>query len=512
MGGKSAPDPPDYSELAEVSRENAKLLKEVYDEQLVFAREQDALNREVLDEYLTIAMPAMREEAAFARAQRERYQDLQSREDSFLENVEDFTKEELERYREGRDQVEAYGDNLRSASDRALRVYEGGIGDQEGFAGRLSDVSREDLRRYADSRADEDEFIGSLRGMSERGLSRYRKDYVPLEQDYIERVRNYDTPARREAEAARRIADVSASFDAERANAARELEGYGIDPSMTRYQGLDRAVRTAEAAAQAQAGNQGRQDVEERGLTLAERGITQGRTLQGTSAQLGNQAVGLARGAAQTGSQLGGQSAAVYQNVGSQGAQLGGQGANLNRQSGATAIGLQADAANFVRGVPSQTAQSYNTALSAGSSGVSGTQSTGAAGSNLYGSAADTLGRSQNMTMQGAQLMNMGFQNALAGYQAETQRRGNLLGAVGQGVGLAAGIWGGAEGGEVDPAEGGHGTNPDGSRARHTTPYPQPGDSVPHLLQEGEYVIPKEVVRAKGTEFFDRLVEKYLGS
>ncbi|KKM18332.1 hypothetical protein LCGC14_1666730, partial [marine sediment metagenome] len=34
-------------------------------------------------------------------------------------------------------------------------------------------------------------------------------------------------------------------------------------------------------------------------------------------------------------------------------------------------------------------------------------------------------------------------------------------------------------------------------------------DNVPALLSDGEYVIPADVVRAKGEEFFDRLLEQY---
>jgi len=34
-------------------------------------------------------------------------------------------------------------------------------------------------------------------------------------------------------------------------------------------------------------------------------------------------------------------------------------------------------------------------------------------------------------------------------------------------------------------------------------------DTVPAYLSDGEYVIPADVVRKKGEEFFDKLVEKY---
>jgi hypothetical protein len=34
-------------------------------------------------------------------------------------------------------------------------------------------------------------------------------------------------------------------------------------------------------------------------------------------------------------------------------------------------------------------------------------------------------------------------------------------------------------------------------------------DTVPAMVSEGEYVIPADVVAAKGTEFFDKLLERY---
>lgn len=40
---------------------------------------------------------------------------------------------------------------------------------------------------------------------------------------------------------------------------------------------------------------------------------------------------------------------------------------------------------------------------------------------------------------------------------------------------------------------------------------PNPDGSIPINAHEGEYVIPSHVVRAKGTEFFDKLVQSYAG-
>jgi hypothetical protein len=41
------------------------------------------------------------------------------------------------------------------------------------------------------------------------------------------------------------------------------------------------------------------------------------------------------------------------------------------------------------------------------------------------------------------------------------------------------------------------------------TSSPKPDGSIPINAHEGEYVIPADVVRAKGTEFFDKLLQQY---
>ena len=77
-------------------------------------------------------------------------------------------------------------------------------------------------------------------------------------------------------------------------------------------------------------------------------------------------------------------------------------------------------------------------------------------------------------------------------------------------------IWEGSSGGAAQPvqyanpgpmpvpmAEGGR------IRPRGALPVRQVRDGIPAVLAEGEYVIPEDVVRSKGVEFFDKLVAKY---
>jgi hypothetical protein len=89
----------------------------------------------------------------------------------------------------------------------------------------------------------------------------------------------------------------------------------------------------------------------------------------------------------------------------------------------------------------------------------------------------------------------MGAWNAKQG-----QIAGNL-GAIGAGVGMGLSM---ADGGDVDD-----GRNSDGFVNTGMGDGSGIDDTVPIMASDGEYVIPADVVRIKGQEFFDRLVAKY---
>lgn len=122
--------------------------------------------------------------------------------------------------------------------------------------------------------------------------ARYEQTYLPIEQNLINEFQNYGTPERMQQERGRAIADVSASFDAQRRNALQRLESYGIDPSQTRSQALDIGVRTAQAAAQAAAADAATQRVENTGRALRAEAINIGRGLPSQVAQSYGQSIG----------------------------------------------------------------------------------------------------------------------------------------------------------------------------------------------------------------------------
>lgn len=107
--------------------------------------------------------------------------------------------------------------------------------------------------------------------------ARYEQLYQPLETNLIQDFQNYDTQARRQLEAGQAVSDVSRAYEAQRQNAQRQLESYGIDPSQTRAQALDLGMRSQEAASQAAAGTQAARRVEDIGRSLRAEAINIGR-------------------------------------------------------------------------------------------------------------------------------------------------------------------------------------------------------------------------------------------
>lgn len=256
---------------------------------------------------------------------------------------------------------------------------------------------------------------------------RYKDVFQPIEDNLVKEFQNYDTPERREQEAATRMADVRTSFEAQRTNAQRQLEDYGIDPSQTRYGALDMGYRAQEAAASAQAANAGRKAVEETGRAL------------------------------------------------------------------------RGEAINIGRGYPGQVAQSQQIANQTGSAATGGAAGITNAGSGARSVGAPYAGASTAGYNSAANIYNTGYQNRMSEWNAGSAGDAGLWGGIGELAGGAMGMFNFgkkfAEGGEV-PEDG-------------ATGIPSPDDNIPAMLAKDEYVIPADVVRRKGTEFFDKLLDKF---
>lgn len=166
---------------------------------------------------------------------------------------------------------------------------------------------------------------------------------------------------------------------------------------------------------------------------------------------------------------------------------------------------MRADAINIGRGMPSQVAGSYGQAVQAGQAGIGGANQTAATGGANMGNPASWAGMAQQGYGQGANITNAGFGNQMASWNGTQQANASMWGGVGSALGMAAML-------------------KDGGTPRRALPFQQsePGlidegptdgsgidDQVPIMASVDEYVIPADVVRRKGVEFFDKLVEKY---
>lgn len=318
------------------------------------------------------------------------------------------------------------------ASEEIARINQQTAREQLQWAREQDAMNRETLNRVLDVQlpAMEDQ---ARAAMEDR--ERYEQVFQPIEDTFIEDALTYDTPARRQEEAAKAIADVTSAFDAQRRNALSRLESYGVDPSQTRNAALDIGVRTQQAAETARQANQARGRVE------------------------------------------------------------------------ATGRALRSDVVNLGRGSLSNVAQTYGQAVGAGSAAVGGANQT----TGTSTAAMAMPGQYSNLALQGwnqsAGINNMGYGNQMAAWNARQGQTANNLMGLGQGIGLAATI---RDGGPVDEAP------------VQAIPFTEDGpvdtglgdgsgidDSVPALVSDGEYVIPADVVRKKGEEFFDKLIEKY---
>ena len=169
-----------------------------------------------------------------------------------------------------------------------------------------------------------------------------------------------------------------------------------------------------------------------------------------------------------------------------------------------TGRALRSDAINLGRGALSNAAGFYGQSVGAGSAAVGGANQTTATGAGALQSSLGFSGQALSGYGQGADIRSQGFNNQLGAYNAEQAATAGMMSGIGGIAGLALGL---KDGGEVD------------GRA---IPFQQDGmvetglgdgsgidDSVPANLSDGEYVIPADVVRKKGEEFFDKLIEKY---
>lgn len=173
-----------------------------------------------------------------------------------------------------------------------------------------------------------------------------------------------------------------------------------------------------------------------------------------------------------------------------------------DRATEQTGRALRAEAINIGKGLPSNVAASYGQSLQAGNSMVGNANQTTSTSGNAAQGANSFLNTSISGFGQAGNTMTQGFNNEMASFNANQQATTGALSAIGGIAGMFMADGGAtkqaipfeSKPGVIDYGEG------DGSGI---------DDQVPIMASTEEYIIPADVVRAKGVEFFDKLVERY---
>lgn len=268
--------------------------------------------------------------------------------------------------------------------------------------GRAMDISERGAASMERMSGAQAALMDQAREYGARDRARWESTFIPLQDRFIRQAQEYDTPERREMEAGRAVSEITAQADQQRRNADARLSSMGLDPSQFRSASIAATLGAQTAAAGAQAANNTRRAVEDKGRALIADSIGLG---MGLPAQA-TTSIGVASGA-------GANAANAAQ--GATGAGL--QGINTAAGLGSGAAALRSGALNnmgSLTGSPMQWAQ-----LGGGSMGMAGNAFTNAGAA-----------------------MTQGFANSMSNYNASNQRVGNLLG-------MASMVAGFAEGGRV---------------------------------------------------------------
>jgi hypothetical protein len=120
----------------------------------------------------------------------------------------------------------------------------------------------------------------------------YTGTYAPEMQSYATQAQNWASPDQLAVNAGAAQANVADNMASQKQAAQTQLEGYGVDPTSTRYAALDYGYNAATGAAEAGAGTTALQNTKLQGLGLEANSIAQGQGLPGNTSSLTNAATG----------------------------------------------------------------------------------------------------------------------------------------------------------------------------------------------------------------------------
>ena len=142
---------------------------------------------------------------------------------------------------------------------------------------------------------------------------RFNEYVMPQMQSLFSEAETYASKAEEDRQHGAAVQDVKSATEAQRASQLRKLEGFGIDPSETRYQALDKTAGIAEAGMSALAANNAGERTKQIGRDLRADAINVGTGFLNDAnansqigSSIGANAVGTAGGAAQAGAGVAG--------------------------------------------------------------------------------------------------------------------------------------------------------------------------------------------------------------
>jgi hypothetical protein len=127
----------------------------------------------------------------------------------------------------------------------------------------------------------------------------YEQQYQPMEAQYNKQAEEWASPQNIALQSSEASANVAEGINAQKASAQQQLEGYGVNPGATRFASLGAAMGVQGGAAEAGAGTQAAMATKMQGMQLVGGAVNTGRGFPNAVASLS----GASTGAGQAGSQ-----------------------------------------------------------------------------------------------------------------------------------------------------------------------------------------------------------------
>jgi Chaperone of endosialidase len=108
--------------------------------------------------------------------------------------------------------------------------------------------------------------------------------FQPIENQFVDTAKNFDTPEKQEEAAATAKADVLSSAGTQQQSNQRQMAAMGVSPDSGRYAGITRSQDTNTALASAGAQNNARQVIRDKGLALKGDAVNMGKGLASSTA------------------------------------------------------------------------------------------------------------------------------------------------------------------------------------------------------------------------------------